>query len=114
MRGRASFFYVRLQHQAPQSSDRSRGPSFASGGVDYVLLAHGLGQWLERVDRSYDYLTGPGGTASDGNPSVVAEILDWASGEGFPETFERLTGGQLRYSSARQYRERFLLAALKR
>ena len=68
---------------------------------------------LSGVESSRNYLTGPGSCSSDGNPSVVAEILDWISGDGFGETFDRLTYGQFGYASALHYRERFFLKALK-
>ena len=113
MRGRASFFYVRLLDKASEPSSRGGYHGFGPAGVDYVLTAYGVGRWLEDCDRGRDHLTGPGGTASDGNPSVVAEVLDWASGDGFGETIDRLTRGQSKYGTALQYRERYLLAALR-
>ena len=70
-----------------------------------------MGRWLADVDRARDYLAGPGGTSSDGNPSVVASVLDYASGEGFGETMERY--GLSQFTTARAYRERYIIQALR-
>jgi hypothetical protein len=64
-----------------------------------------VGRILVDVDRNRDHLAGTAG--GSGNPSIVADALDWVTGEGFAETMSFLTGGRFEYGSAQHYRERY-------
>ena len=96
-----------------------------------VVKLYGILRFLADVDRGRDFTDAAtfqfGGATdtigSDRNgwrdrpwnypdTHIVADILDWASGEGFPEVAKEIDS-RLDYRSAREFRERHILGALK-
>jgi hypothetical protein len=74
------------------------------GCADRILQLYGVYRFFAEVDTCRDYLR-------DGD-SLVHEILDWLSKEGFEEFFSRF-GNDFTFTSAQEYRNRLLLKLLK-
>ena len=99
------FFYLRiLDGEEEGPAERGRRPCQSGAqGVDYVIGAYGVHRFLTDVDASRDFR---------GPDTVVSSVLDWAATEGFAEMMER--SGITDYATPLEWRQRYLLRALKR
>jgi hypothetical protein len=84
-----------------RSRDGGAGNGFSAGCIDYVLGTYGARRLFAELDSGRTYETG----------TILDSLLNYISGEGFVETFERYDAP---YRSALEYRNRYLLEALKR
>jgi hypothetical protein len=70
--------------------------------ADRVLELYGVGEFLAEIEIGRQYWRDGGG--------IVAEILDWAAGAGFPAMAER---SGLEFHTAHGWRNRDLIRALR-
>jgi hypothetical protein len=107
-RERVGFFYCSLAHasESGQAGDLGRRLETVGRAVRIVEL-YGVLRFIVDVDNGRDYASNTGN-----DPNITSSILTWASGEGFSEVMRELDSS-LEYRSAREFRERYLLGALK-
>lgn len=74
------------------------------GNTDYLVELYGVRRFLTDLDRDRQFWR-------DGGDSIVAAHLDWCCNEGFGYQAEKHDLGP--YASAHEYRQRFLLHAIK-
>jgi hypothetical protein len=97
-----SFFYLPLvDGEANRSQSGSGENGFVPECIDYVLTTFGERRFLAEVDTGRDFRESGG---------IIGAILNFTAGDGFSEFSERHNSP---YRTAREYRERYILEALR-
>jgi hypothetical protein len=96
------FFYVGLFHDYQGREGRSIADNeFFLANADRIVQRYGVLRFLADIDKGRDYEGG----------SIVASCLDFLANEGFPDFLE---DAEIPFkSSAAEFRQRYLLKALK-
>jgi hypothetical protein len=99
---RADFFYLSLcALPEGEVTGDSFGYRFDLGSVHDLILRYGLGRFLADIDEQRAYRTEGG---------IVGSLLSYCSGPGFGELFK---SPEFNYTSAKEYRDRYLIQSLK-
>jgi hypothetical protein len=77
------------------------GPGWNTEGIDHIISTFGVLRFFAEIDESRDFGTQGG---------IIGSCLRFAAREGFKELCERF---ELTYDSARAFRERYMIAAIK-
>jgi len=122
----AAIFFTAASHVPPRQSRDVDRPCFASMGcVNVILAAYGVDRFVADLDRNRHYwrdgaIGTPGRTAGHNTTaftaaghqlSVVAGVLAWAAGSGFPELCEEY---EWDWSSAAEFRARHVVFGIAR
>ncbi|MER4926996.1 hypothetical protein J9B76_29420, partial [Klebsiella pneumoniae] len=89
----------------PDRADRGNGNQNVRWATN-LIERYGVPRFVADVEAGYRY---PDPECPAGN--VIYTLLDWASNDGFWQVIREITGEE--YASPAQYRQRYLLAALK-
>ena len=82
------------------------------GSANYVIGLYGVQRFFADIDRDRQFARDAYADPATANAgSVVHSILDWVVNEGFPAFMEQY---DLDYDSPYEFRNRFLIAFLKR
>lgn len=105
--GEVVFFYGFLCYSEgkPDRADSGNGDQNVRWATN-LIERYGVPRFVADVEAGYRY---PDPECPAGN--VIYTLLDWASNEGFWQVIREITGEE--YASPAQYRQRYLLAALK-
>ena len=71
-----------------------------------VISLYGVLRFITDIDGGRDF------TAGGNDPTITSAVLEWAATEGFSEVMREIDP-RLDYRSAREFRERYVLGALK-
>ena len=101
---------IALQKQVINAEDWTEAEKARAGvsltGLDYVLGCYGALRFFRDVDDGRSFRE---------SASIVSAVLDWAATEGFADMLARYShDGVAPYTTPREYRQRFVLRALKR
>ena len=95
------FFYVsRDARQEVESGEHRGSDGFGAEWIDYILGTYGIHRFLADLDEGRGF----------SEPGIVAETLRYISRDGFADLAER---HEIPFHSAREFRERFILEALR-
>ena len=96
------FFYLPLLFgEEVGAADNGAGYSFSAKRAEHVIISYGIREFINDIDE---------GRSFRGEGGIIGEALRWASGIGFAEIFSE---DVLKYRSARDFKERNLIEALK-
>lgn len=103
-RGRIStcFFYLSLffGEEGRQTRHAESGSGYIEG-FEHVIAAYGVNRFFSEIDEGRSYRTQGG---------IIGESLAYVAGEGFKEFSEKY---KLGFGSIREFRERYILEALR-
>lgn len=100
------FFYLSLlADEKGQSENPSQCHGVTIAGIRNLLARFGIGKFLAEVDESREF-------GRNGEGGIVGTCLKFASREGF-RIFVNESEDEVKYRSAREFRERLLIEAIK-
>ena len=103
-RERHRFFYCSLTHgEEEREADSTRRVCESVGCGNYLVELYGVRRFIADIDRDREYWR-------EGD-TICHSVLTWLAGDGLPEYLRQFKQD---FSSAHEWRQRYLLAALRR